>query len=334
LLRREQDAGWAEDDQMIHAVVLDLPGGQVEAAADWRMRDHFRYLWPLGGGRFLVRQGNVYSTTDRGLALKPWLISSSVVLTTDVSPDGHRLVTEDEYERHTPEEHKKLVEEAQSADSPPPEEDTLISLVDLDTRAVLGRMHVELPVDVPITGSGYLRPEKGAGDDDYVMRFVPFAGQETTLGDVRSTCSPRETFLNDKAVMIASCGPDTTDTYLDAWTIDGKKLWSGRRDGHAVWPTFARAANGSRFAVGVLRILHTINLDDSLDDEDVQGQLIQVFDVSTGALLLSVDASPVQSAGQNFALSPDGSQLAVLRDGAIEVYAVPNASPAPEEKEK
>ena len=332
LMTRERDANWADDDQMIHAMVLDLPGGQVAAAADWRMHDRSRYLWPLGGGRFLVRQGNVYSTVDASLTLKHWLTSSSGILATEVSPDGHTMVSEDEYERHTPEEHQKLVDEAKAAGIAPPEEDTMINLVDIDTRTVLDREHVTSPVVVPIVRSGYLTPEKGKDDEDYLMQFVPFKGQEVTLGNIESTCLPRETFLNDTTVMIESCGPNTADAFIDTWTIDGKKLWSGRRDGHAVWPTFALAQNGSRFAVGLLRVFHTINLDDSLDDENVKEQMVQVFDASTGALLLSVNASPILTAGQNFALSPDGNHLAVLRDGAIEIYAVPSSPTMPEKK--
>jgi hypothetical protein len=332
LMTREHSAISSDDDQMIHAVVVELPGGQVAAAADWRMHDRSRYIWPLGEGTFLLRQGNVYSTVDASLTLKQWLSSSTRVLATEVSPDGKLLVREDEYERHTPEEHKKLLEDANADGTGPPSEDALINLIDVDTKTVLARIRVELPVVLPIVRSGYLTHEKGKGDDDHLLQFVPFAGQEVTLGSVRSTCVPRATFLNDKTVMIESCGPNTADTFLDTWTIDGKKLWSGRRDGHAVWPTFALAQNGKRFAIGLLRVFHAINLADSLDDDNVKEQVVQVFDVATGSLLLSVTASPILSGGQNFALSPEGDHLAVLHDGAIEVYAVPSAPTVPEKK--
>jgi hypothetical protein len=329
LMKRERDAAWSDDDQMIHAEVLDLPGGQVDAAADWRMHDRSRYIWPLGGGRFLVRQGNDYSTVDASLTLKQWLSSPTGVLATEVSPDGKLLVTEDEYERHTPEEHQKLVEEANASGVAPPSEDALINLVDVDTKTVLGRIRVEMPAVVPIVRSGYLVHEESKDASGYLIEFFPFGGKEVTLGSVRSTCQPRETFLNDQTAMIESCGPNTTDTFLDTWTIDGKRLWSGRRDGHALWPTFALAQDGRRFAIGLLRVMHEINLDDSLDDENVKEQVVQVFDVATGALLVSVTASPILSAGQNFALSSDGNHLAVLHDGAIEVYAVPSAPNTP-----
>ena len=168
---------------MIHAMVLDLPGGQVAAAADWRMHDRSRYLWPLGGGRFLVRQGNVYSTVDASLTLKQWLTSSSGILATEVSPDGQTLVSEDEYERHTPEEHQKLVDEAKAAGIAPPKR----GHDDQSHRhryagRVLDREHVTSPVVVPIVRSGYLTPEKGKDDEDYLMQFVPFAGARGDAG--------------------------------------------------------------------------------------------------------------------------------------------------------
>ena len=71
----------------------------------------------------------------------------------------------------------------------------------------------------------------------------------------------------------------------------------------------------------------TIDLVDSLNDEDVREQVVQVFDSATGALLMATTASPVLTAGQNFALSEDGEHLAVLREGAIEIYKVPPPPP-------
>jgi hypothetical protein len=39
---------------------------------------------------------------------------------------------------------------------------------------------------------------------------------------------------------------------------------------------------------------------------------------------MTTTASPILTAGQNFALSEDGERLAVLREGAIEIYKVPS----------
>ncbi len=67
---------------------------------------------------------------------------------------------------------------------------------------------------------------------------------------------------------------------------------------------------------------------DSLNDEDVREQVVQVFDSETGALLMTTTASPILTAWPELRLSDDGDRLAVLREGAIEIYKVPSP-PAP-----
>ncbi len=329
LLRREKNSGRTEDDQIIQAVILNLPGGTVAASSEWRMHDRSRYLWALGGGKFLIRQRNTYSIADASLKLQPYIEVPTAVLDTEVSPDGRVLVVEHQYERHTPEQHSKLEAQAVQYGEAPPAEDTQITLLNVTSRQVLGALHTQLPVHVPITSNGYVTvsKDKGPGEDEFQIRFVPFAGQPVVLGKVASTCTPHETFLNQKALVIESCGPKSPDTFLDVWTTEGKKLWSGRREGHLVWPTFAYSQTGDQFAVGLLRVNHYIDLADSLTDEDVREQVVEVFNAASGALLMATNASPILTAGENFALSDDGAKLAVLREGAIEIYKVP-AAPA------
>ncbi len=88
---------------------------------------------------------------------------------------------------------------------------------------------------------------------------------------------------------------------MDAWTTDGKKLWNGHREGRLVWPTFAYSRAGDRFAVSLLHVTHAVDSADSLSDEDVREQVVQVFDSATGTLLMTTTVSPILTAGQNFA---------------------------------
>ena len=255
LLRREQNPDRLEDDQMIHAVVLSLPGGVVQASADWRMHDRRRYLWSLGEGKFLVRQKNSYSLTDASLKLHPYIQVATRVLATEISPDGRILVIEHQFERHTPEEHRKLEEQAREYGEPPPPEDTQITLVNIASREVLAALRTESPINVPITATGYVGVTRGKGEDEFLVRFLPFQGEPRILGKVASTCTPHENFLNQQALVIESCGPKSPDLFLDAWTTDGKKLWNGHRDGHLVWPTYAYSRAGNRFAIGLLHVI-------------------------------------------------------------------------------
>ena len=47
----------------------------------------------------------------------------------------------------------------------------------------------------------------------------------------------------------------------------------------------------------------------------------------SGRPLLHLDCSPIARAGQNFTLSPDGMDLAIIREGAIEIYRLPSLTP-------
>jgi hypothetical protein len=323
LLHREENPGKLENDQIIRAVVLEIPGGKVVESTEWRMHDKIRYLWPLGEGKFLVRQRNSYALTDVSLKLQPYIEVSTPVFATEVSPDGSVIVIEHEFEKHTPEQHKRLDDQAAQFGDPSPVEDTQITLINSSSREVLAAVHTELPIHVPVTTNGYVGVTRGKGEDQFTVRFIPLEGKETVLGKVASTCTPRENFLNRKALVIESCGPKSTDVFLDAWTIEGKKLWNATRDGRLVWPSFVYSRTGDRFAESVLRITHPIDLADSLLDEDVREQLVQVFDAETGALLMTTNASPILTGGQNFALSGDGQRLVVLREGAIQIFDVP-----------
>jgi hypothetical protein len=317
---------------MIHAVVLDLSNGTVSASAEWRMRDRSRYLWSVGDGKFLVRQRNTYSLTDASLKLHKYVEVSTPVLETEVSPTGRILVIEHQYERHTTDQHSKLAAQAEQYGEPPPAEDTQITLLDVASKDVLAALRTPSPVAVPITSTGYLGVARDQGDS-FIVRFVPFQGEVLSLGKVSSTCTPHENFLSENALIIESCGPKSPDIFLDAWSTDGKKLWSGHREGHLVWPIFASSRAGNRFAVSLLRVSKFVDLTDSLIDEDVKEQVVQVFDTATGALLMTTTASPILAGGQNFALSDDGDRLAVLHDGAIEIDKVPSPpAPSPQVK--
>ena len=94
LLTRETNPHPGDDDQLIHAVVIEIPTGNEVASADWRMHDHDRYLWPLGNGLFLVRQANSVFRTNSSLQLVPYghFPGNSVVI--QVSPERSLMVAQ------------------------------------------------------------------------------------------------------------------------------------------------------------------------------------------------------------------------------------------------
>src|SRR5277367_1664836 len=73
LMKRLSECLPDDEDQLIRALVVHLPDGKIERSAEWRMHDRGRYLWPLGDGRFMVRQRDALLITDSSLELQPFV---------------------------------------------------------------------------------------------------------------------------------------------------------------------------------------------------------------------------------------------------------------------
>jgi hypothetical protein len=89
------------------------------------------------------------------------------------------------------------------------------------------------------------------------------------------------------------------------------------------------APDGSRLARETLAATHPVNAYSPLDRDDVRGQMVHVFDAADGKVELTAPASPPLDAGGNVAISPSGRRVAVLHEGAIEVFELPAAPPVP-----
>jgi hypothetical protein len=63
--------------------------------------------------------------------------------------------------------------------------------------------------------------------------------------------------------------------------------------------------------------------DQPISADEVSAQTVVVYQTNTGKQLLRADCSPVERAGQNFALSPNGLGLAIVHADAVEVYSLP-----------
>jgi hypothetical protein len=326
LLKRLPGEPEDDHDQMIRAVVLALPGGDIVNSTEWRLHDRERYLWPLGGGRFLLRQRDSLFLTDASLQLEPLLNVESHIQSVGVSPDRQLLTIQADAERHTAEEHKTLVDQAKAIGGSPPKEDIKLVVIDLTDRTAIARSTAPHAVDFPVIQRGYVETLSAKAYSHWLLRYVPFTGTPRIIADVPSSCQPTVKFLNGETVLVNQCKEKSDEHLIQALSMDGKTLWQQRWDTRYVWPTFAYSENGERFAYSSLQLSHSIGALEPVDDDIVRAEVVGAFDTVSGKLRILKNAAPVSSAGQNFALSPDGNRFAILREGAIEVYDLPPLS--------
>ncbi|HTW50037.1 MAG TPA: hypothetical protein VMD92_18915 [Acidobacteriaceae bacterium] len=323
LLRRLPSDRPGDDDQQIRAMVLDARTGKVLCQTEWRMHDRAQYLWPFPDGKFVVRVRDTLYLTDASLVLTPYLTFDTTLREIQVSPDRRTMVIE----RDDPSKHGPSLEEG---DVPAPVNPVKIEVVTAGTRTATVIHDTDSPVNVPIMGDGLLNVLEGGQLGYYAIRDVSFAGQARILAEVKSNCQPSVQPLSARVALVVGCYLEGDDRPVDAISLDGRELWRDSWDNKYVWGWFTYAQNGSRFAYESVEVTHPISAFDELDPTDIAAQLVGVYDTESGKLVLVRDTSPILTAGQNVALSPDGTRFAVLRNGAIELYDLPPVSAPPE----
>ncbi len=183
-------------------------------------------------------------------------------------------------------------------------------------------------VHLPINSEGYLESLRGVGGR-WQLNLSYFSGGSRILGQVNSTCSPFINFLSEREMLVTACNASGRDNLI-AMSSDGRRLWEARAAEGTLWPLVVRSSDGLRLAREVLVVGHPVSPNAPLDQEEIQGQWIQVLDAADGAVRLETAASPVLDAGGNVAFSPSGRRVAVLNQGAIQVFELPPPPPLPD----
>lgn len=309
-----------EEEREIRAVVLNLPSGTVESEAVWTLHDHARYLWMLKDGHFLLRDENDLKIGDASLELKPFLHFPGRLLWMEMDPDQQYLVTDS----HEPAASgnaargaaKQPDEASAPADAGSPE--IVLRVLRRSTGQVILVSRVHDPVYLPINATGYLETEQ-VNMRQWRLDLNGFMGGTQSIGTVISICEPRIDFVSQKELVATVCGTDGLRR-LVGMAMGGSRLWDVPTAPNQVWPMLVMSPEGSRMARETLFVTHPIDAYSPLSFDNVLGQVVEVYDTTTGKIVVRVPASPVLDGGGNVAISPSGKRLAVLDQGLIQVY--------------
>ena len=106
----------------------------------------------------------------------------------------------------------------------------------------------------------------------------------------------------------------------------GQEMWEQGIFGDFFAPSLVYAPSSGRFAFSRILLRGSAIPDQPVSSDEVGAQSIVVYQTETGKQLLHAECSPVERAGQNFTLSPDGLSLALVHADAIEIYRLPPLS--------
>ena len=334
LFHRLPDCPPDHQDRLVHAVVLQLPGGKVVNEADWYLHDRQRYLWPLGPGKFLLRKLNDLYVVDSSLHEKLLMSSPKHLLWVAVTPDGSQIVVETASEASPVKDPKSKAETSAAK----PEPKFVAQFLDAKTLMLQRTLPLNEVVNLNGTSAGYVDlVHKG---DLWLVRFGPSPTQRHNLARVRSRTVPSVIYSGNNSLLIGRCASSNCDYSVSAFTVTGQRLWRQHWSRYRFFPAVARNEDNSRFAVSTVQLAAAAtaatksdpvqdNPDlsrPSVSQTDVFQQQIQVVESASGNSVLSVNVSPAVLSGQNFSLSPDGQRLAVLQGAGLDLFDLPQMS--------
>ena len=336
LIRRIPNDPPTDQDRNVDALLLEIPSGRILARAEWVLHDHGQYLWNLGSGQFMLRIRDTFTTfAPVANSAQPFqqrsfihlnrhtvavLLSSDAGLLTLESTDPIPLVDlpdDDDAPRRRPSYTQlNLYRLSPSADTP-----------GAITPHPVGRAFAEHPVGLPLSPTGILRV-LDQGNQRWAFDFLAHTGKTSELALFDSTCPPVPLFISPSEFIAFGCHGGTVRQQLAGFNLHGDAPWQMALSGPYLAPSLDFAPAAGRFALERLLVNSAAIDTQSLVPEQLDGQTVDVIQNDSGKQLLHIDCSPIARAGQNFALSPTGMSLAVIRAEAIEIYALPPLSPA------
>jgi hypothetical protein len=331
-----------DEDRLVAAEVVDLPSGKIEARTEWHMHDHARYLWSLGRGRFIVRIGTVLYAmsplanlgSPHPFDLSPFPNRGSGLTTILVSPD-YGLVTLETVIKDSAPAAITVGDVAQVSET-----HTLIDFYRIHgdgspasplVVAHAGTVQSPRALYLPLDADGYLwADERGGGH--WAMSFDGYAGSSAGLGNLDSSCWPRLQWVSPSEFVALSCRGGDDRIKIASFGLDGHETWEESLGDFGA-PTFAFAPASGRFALSHVSSAGSPALVPPFggtpmpaDPADTSHQEVRVYQIASGDLLLKAECLPVIKTAENFDLAPDGSQLAVVRQGNIAIYSLPPLS--------
>ena len=300
LLTRGKPCPSGKIQRMVHAVVLDLPSGKVETQADWNLYDFDDYLWNLGNGQFLLRQCSDFSLLSADLKLHPFMSASGEIEDVSFSPDRSIVAVEENTAKH-----------------PLADNETEVQFVRVHPLGMIARARLPVPGEIPLTGQGILEALSGP-HDRWTIDLQTFPGTPHDIVTLQSVCMPRLTALADSMFAVEICANRDRQNF-QAYNLAGKLLWKIPIPRNHYDPRFLLSSDGAHFAIESLRATKPLAALDPITRKVVDAEIIDIYDAATGTLIGTLRTMPVYTAGKNADFSPDGSRIAVLHNGAIEI---------------
>jgi hypothetical protein len=318
LIRREGGQASNETRRMIRAVLMNAQSRTVMRVVDWEITDARRYVWQLDEGHILVHVGNELRIYGAGLEMERRFALAGQLAFVRIAPNGKLLAVATLEERHTPELHAKLHAQLGAE----PEEDVGVAILDKDFKTIARAETVSGLQPPTLLNEGEVnllaQPKMR-----YRLALTTWNNTAVTLAHIASRCTPDLSSLAPDQLFLMSCNVATGATEYRVLGADGKLLLRGEAGPREVGHDVVGDPGHGMFAMKSVRAVHELAPGIEFKATDLESEELRVYRAANGRRLLTVRVNePITSHG-GYALSPDGSQLAVLSESQIEFFPVP-----------
>jgi hypothetical protein len=363
LMKRIPEDAPEDFDRTVDAVLLDLPSAKVLARTSWRLHDTGRYLWSLGRGRFLLRIHDRLTTfapvanlpTGEPFHESPLLDTTRRVAVVLFSPDASLLTLETTAARPAKPDTvaspnppaaplrrpgtliPRTGPPPSGADSESPTPTRVpfqinfyrLSVPATATEGVhviaAGVIGSARPVAIPADASGFINVvDEGQGH--WAFNFNTYAGKTEELSPFDSNCQPFPELVSRSEFVAFGCRNGQDPQVFAGFNFRGEEMWEQILPGSYISPSLAFSPVADRFALSRVLTTGTLPAVGEPIPDQITAQNVTVYQTDNGRQIFTINCTPVSRSGENFTLSPDGMDVAVVRDATVEIYRLPELS--------
>lgn len=315
LRKRSEQGGTA---RVIRAVLLDASTRNVVRAVDWEITDSHRYLWQLDANRILVHVGNELRVYRAAMEVEREIPLAGPLVFVRIAPSGRLLAIATLRERHSPDLHEKLRSEL----SKEPEEDVDVAILDENFKTVAQLTTPSNLMAPTLLDEGQVRLQSEPGQW-YRLAMSTWENQRSALVRFHSFCMPDVTSVAPDLLFLVTCNAAEGNIDYSVLSHDGKVLLRGASDPHELGHEAMGSRRGGRFAMKVVHAERPIFPGTNFRTSELDSEEVRVYRAEDGKRLLAVRVKEPAASHGGYALSPDGSELAVLSGSDIQFFPVP-----------